>query len=112
VNSNIIYTNLSILPGSELSFGIAMSPDAWSKPTNGATFEILIQDQEGIHEIFSTNINPAENIGERRWLDFLVDLDEFGGKSVSIYFVTNPGPTGNNAYDWTYWSEPLLLVSH
>lgn len=111
VDSNLIYRNISISAGSKLSFGIAMGPDSWTKDTDGVTFKILVQDDGGIHEIFSKHINHHENIEDRKWQDFLVDLNEFSGKSVSIYFVTNPGPARNNAYDWSYWSNPLVLKS-
>jgi 4-amino-4-deoxy-L-arabinose transferase-like glycosyltransferase len=112
VDSNIIYENISILSGSMLSFGIAMHPDAWTKPTNGVTFQVLVEDEIGIHEIFSKHINPSQNAEDREWQDFLLDLNEFAGKSVSIYFVTSPGLNSSNAYDWAYWSNPLLLESH
>jgi hypothetical protein len=112
VDSNIIYRNISILSGSKLSFGIAMHPDSWTKDTNGVTFNVLVEDETGIHEVFSKHINPHENTEDRKWQDFLLDLNEFGDKSVSIYFVTNPGPNSSNAYDWAYWSKPLMLESH
>jgi hypothetical protein len=111
VDSNLIYSNISISPSSKLSFGIALHPDSWTKDTDGATFKILVQDDGGIHEMFSRHINPHENIEDRKWQDYIVELNEFAGKSVSIYFVTNPGPNRNNAYDWAYWSKPLLLES-
>jgi hypothetical protein len=60
--------------------------------------------------MFSKLINPHENSEDRKWQDFLVDLNEFSGKSVSIYFVTTPGPNRNNAYDWAYWAFPVILV--
>lgn len=111
VDSFLIYSNVSILPHSKLSFGVALHPDAWVKETDGVLFEILIQDERGTHTVFSKYVNPKRNIEDRKWHDHLVDLAEFGGKIVSIYFVTNPGPNRNNAYDWAYWSKPLLLKS-
>jgi hypothetical protein len=108
VYSNIIYDNISISPHSELSFGIGIDPSVWNG-TDGVNFRILVQDDGGIHEIFSRYNDPAKNVEDRKWQDYLVDLSQFGNKSISIYFVTDPGPNGNNAYDWAYWSRPLLL---
>jgi hypothetical protein len=111
VDSNFVYSNISISKGSKLSFGIGMDPYVWDKDTDGVMFKIQIQDDKGIHDVFSSYVNPSKNSADRRWQDYSLDLDEFSGKSVSIYFVTNPGPNRNNAYDWAYWSKPLLLES-
>lgn len=110
VNSYLIYNDLPIPSNSTLSFGIALHPDAWTKNTDGALFEILVKDEEGLRKVFSKYVNPHENIEDRQWQDFVVNLEEFGGKTVSIYFLTNPGLNRNNAYDWAYWSTPLLLT--
>jgi hypothetical protein len=80
----------------------------WNK-TDGVIFKVLVQNETGVHEIFSRYVNPAENIEDRKWLDYSVDLNEFTGESVSFYFVTNPGPNRNNAYDWAHWSNPLMV---
>jgi hypothetical protein len=111
VNSNIIYSNLSISSSSKISFGIGMDPGSWNG-TYGAVFSILVQDDKGVHEIFSKYINPNKNIGDRPWQNYLVDLGEFAGKSISVFFVTNAGPSRSNAYGWACWSNPLLLTSH
>jgi hypothetical protein len=111
VYSDIIYNNISISPHSKLSFGIGIDPSVWNE-TDGVDFRILVQDDGGIHEMFSSFNDPAKNVGDRKWQDYVVDLNQFGNKSVSVYFVTDPGPTGNNAYDWAHWSNPLLLEGH
>jgi 4-amino-4-deoxy-L-arabinose transferase-like glycosyltransferase len=111
VDSEFVYDNVSISPSSKLSFGIGINPDAWTKEPDGVLFKVLVQDEAGVHEIFSKYINPHANPEDRRWQDFLLDLTEFSSKSVSIYLVTNPGPNGNNAYDWAFWTEPMVLES-
>lgn len=111
VDSNTIYGNISISPHSRLNFGIAIDPDAWNE-SDGVMFKILVQDDDQIHEIFSKYDNPNENVEDRRWQDYLLDLNEFGGKSISVYFVTTPGPSGNNANDRAYWSKPSMLENH
>jgi hypothetical protein len=111
VDSELIYTKVPVLPGSKLSFGIGMDPDVWSKDTDGVVFKIQIQDDEGIHEIFSSYTNPNIDPADRRWQDYSLDLDKFSGKSVAIYFVTTPGPNHSNSWDWAYWSNPLVLES-
>jgi hypothetical protein len=83
----------------------------WNE-SDGALFKILVQDNGGINEMFTKYNNPNKNVEDRKWQDYLVDLDEFSGKSISVYFVKTPGPGGNNAYDWAYWSKPLMLESH
>jgi 4-amino-4-deoxy-L-arabinose transferase-like glycosyltransferase len=110
VDSDLIYNNVTIPLGSKLGFGIAIHPDAWNK-TDGVLFKVLVEDDASVHEVFSKYNNPLQNIEDRRWQDYTLSLDEYGGKTVSVYFVTNEGPSGNNACDWAYWSNPLLLES-
>jgi hypothetical protein len=112
VDSNLIYNNIPVSAGSKLSFGVAMNPDSWTKDTDGVLFKILVEDKAGTNEIFSKYVSPHENTEDRRWQDFQVDLNEFAGEKVSFYFVIDPGPNLNNAYDWAVWSNPLLLNSH
>lgn len=108
--SNLVFGNISVSQNSKLSLGIGIDPSVWNS-TDGVTFKILLQDDAGLHEVFSRFSNPKENVGDRRWQDYLLDMVEFVGKKVSVYFVTDPGPSGNNGFDWAYWSKPLLVES-
>lgn len=104
-----IYDNVSIQPNSKLKFGIAMHQDSCVKDTDGVTYKILVEDEQGVQEVFSAYINPKENTEDRKWKDHMVNLSGYAGKIIKIYFATNP--KNHNAYDWSYRSEPLLLKS-
>jgi hypothetical protein len=107
-NSYLCYNDVSVPQNCKLEFGIGINPELWGKTTgDGVTFEILIQDDQ----VFCKHINPRENIEDRKWLDYELDLTDYANKTVNICFVTNPGPNGNNAYDWAYWSQPVIVVS-
>jgi hypothetical protein len=108
VDSDLVYSNVAVSLGSKLNFSVAMHPDAWNK-TDGVIFKVLVQNETGVHEIFSRYVNPPENIEDRNWLDYSVDLNEFAGESISFHFVTNPGPNRSNAYDWANWGNPLMV---
>lgn len=110
MNSHIIYSNVSIPRDAKLKFGIAIDPRAWDFPGDGVQFKILIQDDQGSHEVFSQYIDPKHNIEDRKWHDFEIDLTEYANKTVNISFVTNPGPSGNSGYDWANWSEPIIYA--
>jgi hypothetical protein len=111
VDSRIAYDNISIPPNTKLNFGIAFNEASWSKETDGATFEIMIQEEGNLNAttVFTQFLDPHSNVDDRGWKDYSLDLEAFVGKTVSIYFITNGGPQNNISYDWIYWSNPILI---
>ena len=109
--SYIRYKNVSILSGSKLKFGVGTDPASWyKKGGDGVQFKIYIENDKEVDEIFSVYIYPKQNITDRKWNDYELDLKAYGGKNVDIIFVTNPGPENNVYEDWAYWSDPKIYV--
>lgn len=96
-----------------LCFGVALSPETWSpKKGDGVEFEILVQDANSSEKVFSKYIDPKQNVVDRRWHDEVVDLSKFGGKEVSLSFLTTPGYHGNDNFDWAGWSNPRIATNN
>jgi hypothetical protein len=99
--SEITYSVL-LPPESSIAFAIGIMPGAWDKIPQGVKFDIEILS-EGIKEnIFSRVLQPKRNIGDRGWHNFIVPLERFWGKTVSIVFRTS-GSGDDLSYGWSTW---------
>jgi 4-amino-4-deoxy-L-arabinose transferase-like glycosyltransferase len=109
-NSYVCYSDVYISQNSTLKFSIAEDPSVWNTSSeDGVQFEVFIKDNQGSHQIFSKLINPRENIEDRTWLNYEINLNDYAGKRVTICFADNAGPTGNAYHDWAYWGNPVIL---
>jgi hypothetical protein len=74
-------------------------------PTDGAEFFVIwVTPQAERKLLFHRLLQPRDHPEDRPLQTFAVDLppDAAGGR---IEFVITPGPTENNACDWTLWSD-------
>lgn len=97
----------------ELRGSFALRPDAYAAtnraPTDGAEFSIDWIDLSGAKtNLFRRLLNPREVPSDRGEQPFIVRLP---GRSGRVELSVSPGPAGNAASDWTYWSELLLKNS-
>jgi hypothetical protein len=90
-----------------------MSPEVWSpNKGDGVEFNIYIRtkiEPNVLYRVYNRYIDPKNNLDDRRWFDETVDLSRYGGQSVEIILETLPGPNQNNNYDWSAWSNPVLI---
>lgn len=106
--SRIFYV-LELGEKNKLIFDLAMDPACWKMEGDGVVFIIYIVADGLIQQIFSEYIDPKHDASAQRWIPKVIDLDHYSGKTVSIIFETNTGPTGDYRYDWAGWGEPKLL---
>jgi ABC-type polysaccharide/polyol phosphate transport system ATPase subunit len=104
--SEITYSVL-IQTGASLSFAIGIMPGAWDKIPLGVKFDIEIFSGGTKENIFSRVLQPKRNIGDRGWHNFIVSLNRFSGKTVSIIFRTS-GSGDDLSYGWSAWGWPVL----
>lgn len=104
--SYIWYKNIEPYKNSLLKFSIAMHPEVWKQNMgDGVLFEIYV-DQD---LIFSKYIDPKNNISDRKWHDYCLDISKYVGKKAKIGFVTSPGPNNSTIYDWAGWGNPIII---
>jgi len=110
--TEIIYS-VEVPQNGALRFAVGLSPEVWSPQYgDGVTFEVLVAEQGGMHPqkaVFARYINPKENISDRRWRNYLVDLSPWAGKEVYLSLVTRPGPADDWAYDWGGWADLQMV---
>jgi hypothetical protein len=97
-----------IEPRTTLRANLAMAPEAWTLEGDGVTFSVYVEDDAGIHLVWSGYADPKHHQQDRRWLPLRVNLGAFGGKLVRLILVTGSGPAGDRRYDWAGWGEPRL----
>jgi hypothetical protein len=94
------------LPASarRLVFGGGLLPGAYTQGGNsdGADFIVEFQLPDGsIRPVFRRTLNPRDNPADRGTINFEVPLpDRPAGTQLMV--ATGPGPSGSNAWDWTY----------
>jgi len=99
--SKITYV-ISVEPGSSLAFAIGILPDVWEKIPQGVKFDIDIISDGETESLFSHILIPKKNIGDRGWHNFILPLDKYIGKTVSLVLSTS-GSGDNLSYCWSAW---------
>jgi ABC-type polysaccharide/polyol phosphate transport system ATPase subunit len=99
--SRITYT-VPVETGSSLAFAIGILPAAWDKIPQGVKFDIEAVSDGVTETIFSRMLLPKRNIGDRGWHNFILPLEKFSGKTVSLTFGTS-GSGEDLSYCWSAW---------
>jgi ABC-type polysaccharide/polyol phosphate transport system ATPase subunit len=105
--SSITYS-VTIEQGSSLSFAIGIMPGAWEKIPQGVKFDIDVICDGNAVNIFSRVLQPKRNIGDRGWHNFIITLEQFSGKLVSIIFSTS-GSGDDLSYGWSAWGWGKII---
>lgn len=91
-------------------FDLATAPESWHQSGDGVTFAIYVESDQGTEQVFSTYIDPKQDLAARRWHPQTADLSAYAGQTVSITLETDAGPAGDDRYDWAGWGVPQLLI--
>jgi hypothetical protein len=79
--------------------------------TDGAVFSITLISSDGVRqELLQRALNPRENITDRSRQSVSIAFPAMVNGSVE--FATSPGPSGSNAFDWTFWSSLSFEFPH
>jgi ABC-type polysaccharide/polyol phosphate transport system ATPase subunit len=105
--SRITYT-VPVEPESFLAFAIGILPAAWDKIPHGVKFDIEIESGNLKENVFSRVLQPKRNIGDRGWHNFILPLEKFSGKPVSLTFITSV--SGQDlSYCWAAWGWSRIV---
>lgn len=91
---------------SRLQAGFAMDPRSYSKETqtDGVEVEIYEQEAGGLRRrLYHRLLRPATEAGDRG--PQKVELTGLNVPDGVLVLRVSPGPTGNAAYDWFYWTS-------
>ena len=97
-----------------LRFAISLSPEVWALDKgDGVNFQLFVREQDssaGGKFIFNRYINPKVNPNDRRWLNFIVDLSAWAGRTIDLSFITEDGPVSDFNFDWAGWADPQIIT--
>lgn len=97
-----------------LSGGFGFLEAAYARPpdgTDGAIFTIAMVAADGTRRMLLERVmRPCIEAADRGTQNFRVELPV--GVTGKIELAISAGPQGNNAYDWTYWSDLMLETPH
>lgn len=88
-----------------LTFSTAIRDSRADEPlSDGVEFRVLVSDGGEFREVFrrfsaSKSWEPAE-----------VDISAYSGKTVTLRFVTAPGPKNDTTCDHAYWGLPTVMA--
>jgi ABC-type polysaccharide/polyol phosphate transport system ATPase subunit len=100
--------SLSIESGSSLAFAIGIMSGAWDKIPQGVKFDVEILSNGNNENIFSRVLQPKRNVGDRGWHNFIVPLERFSGRNVSVVFRTT-GSSDDLSYGWSAWGWAKIV---
>jgi hypothetical protein len=78
----------------------ALRTDAVGK-SDGATFRVFVEGKKLL------DVNRTDDA----WQPFSFDLTDYGGRTVTIRFETDPGPRDNPSFDFSLWGERELVIA-
>lgn len=100
--------DLKVEPDSSLAFAIGILPDAWDKIKYGVRFDINIICEGLEKNIFTKGLEPKKDQHEKGWHNFIIGLEEYSGKEVTIKFITSV--SGEDlSYCWAAWGWPKMV---
>jgi ABC-type polysaccharide/polyol phosphate transport system ATPase subunit len=107
--SKIAY-DVTLETGTSLAFAIGILSEAWDKISQGIRFDVDVIIDGVNDKIFSRVLQPKRNIGDRGWHNFIVPLEKYSGKSISIIFSTS-GSGDDLSYGWGAWGWSRLVTN-
>jgi hypothetical protein len=112
--SRLVYA-VTVPENGALRLSLGILEPGWTVEGDGVLFRVLLAAGAPPEEILNLVINPFGNPADRRWQDIELDLSEYAGETVSIFFNTNSSPplrppVDNRAGDFAVWGEPRVVV--
>ena len=94
-----------------LDFALGMLPDSWTQAGDGVNFSVDIRTTGEASEIYSSYLDPKNNLQDRQWRAARVDLSAYAGQEITVILRTDGGEAGDLQFDWACWGEPAILVT-
>jgi hypothetical protein len=109
-SSRLVYSVL-VPDDGELRLGIGLLESAWTVPGDGVLFRILIGAGGPQEEVLNIVVNPFGNPNDRSWHDLSIDLSEYAGETIDLFFNTNASPpsvppVNDTNGDLAVWGAP------
>src|SRR5690606_37717542 len=86
--SRIVF-RAEVPPNGELRVSLGLLEEGWTMPGDGVLFRVLLGAGAPPEPIYSIIYDPFGNPGDRGWHDVALDLSEYAGETVDLFFNTN-----------------------
>jgi hypothetical protein len=111
--SRIIFP-VTVPENGELRVSLGLLEEGWTVEGDGVLFRVLVAAGGDPEEILNLLINPYANPADRAWHDLSLDLSEFAGETINVYFNTNNSPpmrppVDNRNGDLAVWGAPRIV---
>jgi hypothetical protein len=89
--SRLVY-DVTVPDDGELRFSIGLLESEWTTEGDGVLFRVLVGASGPPEEFINVVLDPFHKPGDRGWLPLTVDLSEYAGETVKLFFNTNASP--------------------
>jgi hypothetical protein len=96
--SRLVYS-VTVPEDGELRMSLGLEEAGWTTEGDGVLFRVLLGAGAAPSEVLNIQLNPFANPGDRQWHDLSVDLSEYSGETVELFFNTNASPPSRPARD-------------
>lgn len=112
--SRLVY-GVQVPDGGELRVGLGLQEEAWTTQGDGVLFRILVGAGGPPEEVLNLLVNPYSNPNDRVWHDVSIDLSEYAGETIDIFFNTNSSPPSRPPVDdrngdLAVWGAPAIYA--
>lgn len=92
-----------------LGFRTAMDPQSWGWGGDGSTFVIQLRTNDGtpMQEVFRQYVGNTP--ADQHWHEWQLSLEAYTGQTITLTFLTEPGPQENFVGDWAGWEGLYIL---
>jgi hypothetical protein len=114
-DSSRLVDSVAVPDNGELRVGLGLLEEAWTIEGDGVLFRILIGAGGNPEDVLNLVINPYRNPGDRAWHDITIDLSEYAGETIDIFFNTNASPdqrppVDDRNGDLAVWGAPAVFA--
>ena len=98
--------------GEILSSGVAVHPQWWFKlPPSWIDFEVHVEVAGERVLVYERRLNPSNDLADRRWFEFEIDLSAWAGKTVDLLFVNAAERARGEELWMAGWWEPRVRAA-
>jgi hypothetical protein len=111
--SRLVYS-VTVPENGELRFSLGIKEEGWTMPGDGVLFRVLLGAGTAPEEILNVTVDPYGTPADRAWRDMSLDLSEYAGETVELFFNTNSSgpsrpPKDDRNGDFALWGAPRIV---